>query len=186
MAKARLYMGQVVLKHFQGFGLFRGEVVDVHAFDSGIGYRVGYSDGDQEDMVRQGRVRPSPSCLSNRPAPLKPLHWIVPRPTAHPARAAAGKRALTPCPARPARLAHRCLAGRGRADEMGQQLNGIMEITLYIYLKLISACSCRSSCCPGLLGRRHIGVQYIEASTLPSALGPACHRHLPIAHRDHY
>lgn len=50
--KGKSFIGQVIYKHFDGHGTFRGQVVGVRKFDTGLGYRVKYSDGDEEDLVR--------------------------------------------------------------------------------------------------------------------------------------
>jgi len=59
MEEAQQYVGRAVAKQFEGFGMFTGTVVMVRVFDEGLGYRVQYLDGDEEDMVRAPCARPS-------------------------------------------------------------------------------------------------------------------------------
>lgn len=58
--KGQRYVGQVVYKNFTGFGVFKGKVISVHVFDTGLGFRVRYSDGDEEDIVRARARVPAP------------------------------------------------------------------------------------------------------------------------------
>lgn len=50
LKKARRRIGLVIHKEFDGHGVFKGTVVGVRMFDTGLAYHVLYTDGDEEDM----------------------------------------------------------------------------------------------------------------------------------------
>jgi hypothetical protein len=47
---AHRFIGLVIRKKFDGYGVFEGTVVGVGMFDTGLAYHVKYTDGDEEDM----------------------------------------------------------------------------------------------------------------------------------------